>query len=49
MKCNFVKLYNEFYVIPTIKITYESTFYLYVDIMWLKWGVEIEVYNDTFN
>ena len=43
--------YNQLFLIPTISISYEFDLtkpwtldYLFLDIMWLKWGLEIEAY-----
>jgi hypothetical protein len=33
--------YNMWHVIPTIAITYETKYYLSIDIAWLKWGISI--------
>lgn len=47
----FFKNYNQLFLIPSISLTYEFDLtrpwaldYLFVDLIWLKWGLEIEVY-----
>lgn len=44
---NFIKHLNAFYVIPTLRFTYEVDWYLYIEISWLKWGLEFKIFDNS--
>lgn len=46
---------NTFYVLPTIAFCYETKFdrpwefhYFFIDILWLKWGLEITIKKEKY-
>jgi hypothetical protein len=43
MRFDFTTVWGQYYIIPTIKFTYDPTLYGYrnIEIWWLKWGIEI--------
>lgn len=45
MKLTPYKHYNNLYILPTLYITYETNYYLSIDIAWLKWGISIVLKN----
>ena len=51
----FFSNYNTIYLIPTIGICYENKltrpwefYYFYVDLRWLKWGLEITIKKEKY-
>jgi hypothetical protein len=45
MKIQTYTYYNMWYVIPAIAITYETKYYLSIDMIWGKWGISIVIKN----
>ena len=41
-----INLINTFYLLPTIRFWYETGYYFAIELLWLKWGVEINVKNN---
>lgn len=43
MKIEFMTVWGQLYVLPTIKLTHDKNLYGYpnIEIWWLKWGIEI--------
>lgn len=51
----FFKNYNQLFLIPSICFTYEFDLtkpwileYLFIDLMWLKWGLEITIKKEKY-
>jgi hypothetical protein len=37
--------YNNLYIIPTLCLYYEKDYYLYIELMWLKYGISIKIFD----
>jgi len=41
--------HNQWQLLPSICVTAETPYYLYLDIQWLRWGVTFVVYDRQTN
>ena len=45
-RINKIVLYNTLYPLPTIRFWYETGYYFTIELLWWKWGVEINIKNN---
>jgi hypothetical protein len=49
MKVHKLENYNTFFILPTFAIHTEPKYYKYLDIMFWKWVISIELYDKERN